>query len=77
VTLDAEMVEALRAHRARAEQRAALAGTKLAGDGYVFSPAIDSSTMTNADTITQSYGRLARREHINTHGSKSETSTAS
>ena len=67
VTLDTEMVEVLREHRARAEQRAALADTKLARSGYVFSPAVDSSTMTNPDTITQRYGRLARREHIDTH----------
>lgn len=67
VTLDVEMVEVFRAHRARAEERATLAETKIVRNGYVFSPAVDGSTMTNPDTVTKRYGRLARREHIDTH----------
>ena len=37
VTLDAELVEFLRAHRARCKERAALVDTKVGRDGFVFS----------------------------------------
>ncbi|MGE3796056.1 MAG: tyrosine recombinase XerC [Dehalococcoidia bacterium] len=67
VTLDAELVEVLREHRARLDERAAQLDTKVRRDGFVFSPVPDCSVQTNPDTVTQRYGRLAARLGIDTH----------
>ena len=67
VTLDAEMVGVLREHRARCEERARSVDTRVRRDGFVFSPAPDCAVMTNPDTVTQRYGRLAKRLGFNTH----------
>jgi integrase len=67
VTLDAELVEVLREHRARCAERASVLGVTIRRHGFVFSPAPDCSTMTNPDTVTQRYGRLAARVGVNTH----------
>jgi integrase len=67
VTLDSEIVEALREHRARCEERAAMLGTDVRRDGYVFSPSPDGSAPTKPDTVTQRYGRLAARLGLKTH----------
>ncbi|MGH3611582.1 MAG: site-specific integrase [Pseudonocardia sp.] len=67
VTLDAELVEVLRAHRTRCNERAALVDAKVRRDGFVFSTAPDCSTMTHPNSVTQRYGRLARRVGIDTH----------
>lgn len=67
VTLDDELVLVLREHRTRCEERARSVGTRVRRDGFVFSPVPDCAAMTNPDTVTQRYGRLARRLGFNTH----------
>jgi integrase len=67
VTLDAELVGVLHEHRARCEERANLLDTRLRRDGFVFSPSPDGSVMTKPDTVTQRYGRLAKRLGFDTH----------
>ncbi len=67
VTLDAELIEVLRIHRAVCDERAALLDTKVRRDGFVFSPAPDCLTMTHPDSVTQRYGRMVRRAGIETH----------
>jgi integrase len=67
VTLDDEMVAVLREHRARCEERARLLNTSVRRNGFVFSPAPDCTLMTNPDTLTQRYGRLAKRLGFHTH----------
>ena len=67
VTLDPEIVDVLREHRIRCEERAALLGTRIRRDGFVFSPAVDGSIQTRPNTVTQRYGRLAARLGIDTH----------
>lgn len=67
VTLDAELVDVLRAHRARCDERAALVDAKIRRDGFVFSREVDCSTMLHPDSVTQRYGRLAHRVGIDTH----------
>jgi integrase len=67
ITLDAELVEVLREHRARCEERATAVDTEIRRDGFVFSPSPDCSARTNPDTVTQRYGRLAARLGIDTH----------
>jgi hypothetical protein len=67
VTLDEHLVELLRAHRARSECDAAALDTTVQRDGFVFSPAPDCSERTRPDTVTQRYGRLAKRLGIDTH----------
>ncbi len=67
VTLDDEMVGVLREHRARCEERARLLDTSVRRNGFVFSPAPDCTLMTNPDTLTQRYGRLAKRLGFHTH----------
>jgi integrase len=66
VTLDPEIIEVLKEHRARCEARAAELGVTIARDAYVFSPVPDGSTPTRPDTVTQRYLRLASRLGINT-----------
>ena len=41
--------------------------TRVRRDGFVFSLALDCSVMTNPDTVTQRYGRLAKRLGFDTH----------
>lgn len=67
VTLDAELIGILREHRARCDERAVLVDTKVRRDGFVFSPALDGSTMLHPNTVTQRYGRLAHRIGVDTH----------
>lgn len=67
VTLDPELVEALREHRARCDERAALVDTKVRRDGFVFSPVPDCSVQTQPNTVTQRYGRMTRRIGLDTH----------
>ncbi|MDD7941694.1 site-specific integrase [Actinomycetospora lutea] len=66
VTLDLEIIEVLKEHRARCEQRATELGVSLAPDAYVFSPSPDGSTPTKPDSVTQRYLRLAARLGIAT-----------
>jgi integrase len=67
VTLDPELVDVMREHRARCEADAAAVDTKIRRDGFVFSPAPDCSRQMTPDTVTQRYGRLAARLGIDTH----------
>lgn len=66
VTLDSELLEVLKEHRARCEDRATAVDTTLGPRAYVFSSAPDCSTPIKPDTITQRYVRLARRLGIDT-----------
>jgi integrase len=67
VTLDPEIVEVLREHRARCDARAVALDTRVRRDGFVFSPVPDCSARMNPNTVTQRYGRLAARVGIDTH----------
>jgi integrase len=67
VTLDAELVDVLREHRARCDERAALVDTRVRRDGFVFSSVPDCSKQLSPDSVTQRYGRLASRLGIDTH----------
>lgn len=67
VTLDPELVEALRAHRVRCEARAAAVDTKIRRDGFVFSLVPDCSAQMRPDTVTQKYRRMVRRLGLSTH----------
>jgi integrase len=66
VTLDSETVEILRDHRRRCDERAASLGLAVRPDGFVFSLRPDCSKQIRPDTITQRYGRLAKRLGIDT-----------
>ena len=57
----------LREHRARCKERARSLDTRVRRDGFVFSPSPDCAAMTNPDTVTQRYGRLAKRLGFDTH----------
>lgn len=67
VTLDAELIDVLREHRARCDERAALVDTRVRRDGFVFSSVPDCSKQLSPDSVTQRYGRLAGRLGIDTH----------
>ena len=67
VVLDPEIVEVLREHRARRDERARALSTRVRPDGFVFSPAVDGSSELLPDTVTQRYTRLAARLGIKTH----------
>ena len=66
MTLDSETVEILREHRRRCDDRAASLGLTVRSDGFVFSLTPDCSKQIRPDTITQRYGRLAKRLGIDT-----------
>jgi len=67
VALDPETVEVLREHFERAAEQATALGIDLSADAFVFSLAPDGATPMVPDTITQRYGRLARRLGLDTH----------
>lgn len=67
VALDPDTVEVLQEHRARCEVRAESLGLSVASDGFVFSLDPDCSTQVRPNTVTQRYGRLAKRLGIDTH----------
>lgn len=61
IALDSETVELLREHHQRWEGRAAALDTELSTAAFVFSLAPDGSTHLLPDSVTQRYGKLARR----------------
>lgn len=67
MTLDAELVEVLCAHRARCNERAGAAGHEGAARRVRILPRAGLFVQTNPDTVTQRYGRLAARLGIDTH----------
>ena len=67
VSLDEYTVGILREHRTHCEERAAELHLTLPKDGFVFSLAPDCSTPLRPDTVTQKYGRLAKRLGVRTH----------
>ena len=67
VTLDPDTLELLLEHRQRCEKRAAQLGLSVGAEAFVFSLAPDGSTQVRPDTVTQRYGRMARRLGIKTH----------
>lgn len=66
IALDPETMAILREHKERCEQDAVKIETTLPSDAFVFSLAPDGSTPLKPDTITQRYGRLAKRLGIST-----------
>lgn len=66
ISLDPDTVEILRDHRARCEHVAAEVGVKLLPDSFVFSLAVDGSSLLKPDTITRRYRRLVDRLGIST-----------
>jgi integrase len=67
VSLDEYTVGILREHRKRCKERAAALHLTLPKDGFVFSLAPECSTPLRPDTVTQKYGRLAKRLGVQTH----------
>lgn len=67
VALDPDTVEILREHRERCESRAALLDLTIPADGFVFSREPDCTAQMKPNTVTQRYGRLAKRLGIDTH----------
>jgi integrase len=67
VALDPETVALLTEHRDRCAARARVLDVELDEDAFVFSGAPDSSTPSRPDSVTQRYGRLAKRLGIKTH----------
>jgi integrase len=66
IALDEETVGLLREHRARFAARAKAVGVELPDDAFVFSLAPDGSTHLLPDSVSQRYGKLARRLGIRT-----------
>jgi integrase len=67
VALDRETVELLTEHRDRCAFRAKALDVELDEEAFVFSGAPDGSTPLRPDSVTQRYGRLAKRLGIKTH----------
>ena len=67
LTLDPETVVALTEHWERSSARAAAGGVVLGGDAFVFSLVPDGSEHLVPSSVSQRYGRLARRLGIDTH----------
>lgn len=67
VALEPDTVEMLREHRERCESRAASLDLSVPADGFVFSHEPDCSAQLRPNTVTQRYGRLAKRLGIDTH----------
>lgn len=67
VTIDPGTVAALEEHRQRWEDRTAALGLPLWPDAFVFSNAPDGTTNLLPSSVTQRYGRMARRLAIDTH----------
>jgi len=67
LSLDEHTVGILKDHRSRCEARAAALGLTLPAAGFVFSLAPDCSTPMRPNTVTQRYGRLARRLSLDTN----------
>jgi integrase len=61
VTIDPQTVALLTAHRQACEQRCAALGVALDPAAYLFSPAPDGSAPWPPRSLTQKYGRLARK----------------
>jgi integrase len=66
IALDEETVGLLREHRTRFAARAKAVGVELSDGGFVFSLAPDGSTHLRPDSVSQRYGKLARRLGIRT-----------
>jgi len=77
IALDEATVELLGAHHKRAAELAALAGLTLQPSAYVFGPEPGGRTPPVPDSITQRFGRLARRLGVPTtlHGFRHYTAT--
>lgn len=66
IALDAETVAILSDYKAASDETAAKLETALTPDSFVFSLSADGRTPIKPDTITQRYGRLAKRLGIST-----------
>ncbi|MEW6153974.1 MAG: site-specific integrase [Actinomycetota bacterium] len=64
IAIDAGTIEALRRHRAVADEVAAGAGAALSGDCFVFSDSPDGMESWNPAYITQAFARLAKRAGV-------------
>lgn len=66
IALDPETIELLTEYRDRCANRAGELGLELAQDGFLFSLAPDGSTHLLPDSVSQRYGKLAKRLGIHT-----------
>ncbi len=66
IVLDRDTTSLLWGYWQRRSAQAALAGTTLAPDAFLFSPAVDHSTFYKPDSVTQRYARLVKRLGIET-----------
>lgn len=64
VSLDGTTIEALRAHRDRASDRATMCGIDLPAGAFVFSAEVDGSVSWHPDSASRSFTRLCRRAGI-------------
>nr|MBA2323113.1 GntR family transcriptional regulator [Pseudonocardiales bacterium] len=60
-------VAALNEHRQRWEERTTALGVALSPDAFVFSQSPDGTTSLKPSSVTQRYGRMAKRLDIDTH----------
>jgi integrase len=60
VAIDAATIAALREHRARVDERAALAGAVVAGEGFVFSHEPDAHQPWYVDNVSHNWDRVRR-----------------
>ncbi|MGH3810301.1 MAG: tyrosine-type recombinase/integrase, partial [Pseudonocardiaceae bacterium] len=66
IALDPETIALLGEHRRRCEARAAAVELEMGDEAFVFSLAVDGSEHLKPDSVSQRYGRLARRLGIST-----------
>lgn len=66
IALDPETIALLGEHRRRCESRAVAVELELGDEAFVFSLAVDGSEHLKPDSVSQRYGRLARRLGIST-----------
>ncbi|WP_262703853.1 MULTISPECIES: tyrosine-type recombinase/integrase [Streptomyces] len=64
VAIDMVTADLLKAHLARRQEQATAFGAEITPDSYVFSLSPDSSEPIKKGTVTQRYGRLARRNKL-------------
>lgn len=70
LSLDSKTVEVLEVHRARMEERAAIAGTQLRDDAYIFAADVDGGRPWAPDRVSGAWRRLVVRSdagHIRFH----------
>jgi integrase len=64
ISLDAGSIANLRAHWGRMTERAAVAGTVITSEGFVFSHAVDGSTPWHPDSTSRAFRKICQRAGV-------------